>query len=861
MGIVSGALRNLIARQVDESGLVVWYDPERDYEGFVRRLDLPDTRVECFEGSFFALRHRIELLLTGTASPRLLVYVPVDPLAAGSALVELEFAGVVLRPGQQPPARNTKLSLLARNALKAVLGPEAAAAVEKQVEDPGLSLDELDRLGERGAGLRQAVLPLIFHTDNPTEIALCFLHDNRHDSDLLKKRSCSALAALLEIQDGCPADEAWTAEELARLRNRLACDVLLADLAGSGTPLPDSLAGAAGRLPPGLASLASAWRVRIDRRDSYVTHADRVERELNLGSLVSRQASLVSPRSETFLGLERQLLRRTAEGMLREVGDGLIGLARERQAGFWASVRPDVQAQWALLATAGQLLAEADRIARELRAAPGEATGLFRAYTEGERPWCLLDTHQRHLERRCHAFDFDLGGGHAELQQLIARARQRYTEVSSDLSERFLRLYQRGKFRLAGVPRQAETFRRTVRPGLGKGKIGYVWVDALRFEMARELASLLEGEFTVQLEAATATAPTITEIGMAALLPGAEEAARVVSPGAGRLGLEIGGATVKDRKDRVSFLRRNAGVAVCDARLDELLPSPRKRVRESVASADLVLVTSQEIDALCEGDNVPLARRAMEGVLHELRRAFRLLAELGVTTLVVAADHGYLFGDELDEDMKLDDPGGEAAALHRRVWVGRGGTSEPSYMRARLDDLGLGNELELAVPWGLACFRVRGGARAYFHGGMSLQELAVPVLVLSAVARRPQQGGEVTWTLTPGSRKITTRFYSVQIAGQAAGLFEPTVTKVRVEVRAKGGVVSAPVSASYGFEESTGDVQMRRAEGDRRNYEPNTVALMLSEVPQQKAVTVLLVDAATGAELARLDKVEVDVAI
>ena len=50
--------------------------------------------------------------------PRLLVYVPMDQGETDHALAELEAAGVVVQPGQQPPSRNTRLSLVARNALR-----------------------------------------------------------------------------------------------------------------------------------------------------------------------------------------------------------------------------------------------------------------------------------------------------------------------------------------------------------------------------------------------------------------------------------------------------------------------------------------------------------------------------------------------------------------------------------------------------------------------------------------------------------------------------------------------------------------------------------------------------------------------
>ena len=62
----------------------------------------------------------------------------------------------------------------------------------------------------------------------------------------------------------------------------------------------------------------------------------------------------------------------------------------------------------------------------------------------------------------------------------------------------------------------------------------------------------------------------------------------------------------------------------------------------------------------------------MDGVLNDLRRGVRVLADLGVKTIVLAADHGHLFADEIGDDMKIEAPGGETADLHRRVWVGRG---------------------------------------------------------------------------------------------------------------------------------------------------------------------------------------------
>ena len=211
-----------------------------------------------------------------------------------------------------------------------------------------------------------------------------------------------------------------------------------------------------------------------------------------------------------------------------------------------------------------------------------------------------------------------------------------------------------------------------MKPHLGEGKVAYVWVDALRFEMARELCRLLKDDFELEIQPAIGTIPTITEIGMAALLPKAQESAKVVAVGGGKLALEIGGKVIKDRKDRVAFLKENAGVPVFDAKLDDLLPKPTKRVKDGIQGAELILITSQEIDELGEADNVAQARLQIDGVLSHLRRGVRVLADHGIKTIVLVADHGHLFADEIGEDMKIESPGGKVEDLHRRVWVGVG---------------------------------------------------------------------------------------------------------------------------------------------------------------------------------------------
>jgi hypothetical protein len=890
MGLVTEFLLELIIKQVQNSGLVVWYDPERHYSDAIpslaSRLDAQDIHFVLYSGSFFELRHEIEPYMSGHAPPMLVVYVPMSPSDTHNAMIEAEAGGVVLKPGQQPPTRNTRLSLIARNSLKQTLGEGSAAAIEKQVDAGRITLAELDALAEKGESITKGLIAIIFGTANPEEVTLQFMATDDLDPKIVEKSASPELVFLTRSAFGI---ELPKGESLQSWRSRLANHILLTDLAANiEGEIPGWLATV--RLPEAAATrkacvqLARTWRLRHDLRQSYIHYARNLEKEFHS---VIKAVEEAEERSTDQLAQEirkwkqvhtlpwvEDRRQRLTEALLKDCdlqsgenfGDLCDSMAQESQSNFWSENDPVIQARWALIGTAAQLVLTAAEIKKEIKSKHHDAQSILDAYTRNENPWCLLDTHQRHLERRCHGFDFDLDERHEDLQKLIAKARQSYMEVGSDLAEHFARQFEQAGLQLDKCHHQTDIFEKVVKPSLEDDKTAYIWVDALRFEMARELSRTLSSEYELEIEPALAGAPTITEIGMACMLPGMKgKRLKVVPAGEGKVAIEVNGQLIKDRKDRLDYLRANAGVKVFDCRLDELIPSPRKNTRAGIQEARLILVTSQEIDALCEGDNIPLARRTMDGILHELHRLFRILFHLGVKKIVLTSDHGYLFGDELESDMKIDPPGGETVDLHRRVWVGRGGTTADSYLRAHLADFGFEGDLDIAAPWNFACFKVKGGARAYFHGGLSPQEVIIPVVTLKPMGRKVANGAaNVQWSLVPGSEKITTRFFSVQVQGECKGqlaMGSMLPPKMRIEIRAGREVLSTPVSASYGFQEATGDVQMRMAKEAPARFDPNTVTLMITKEVSAQKVSVHLIDVGSGTEQAKLESIQVVISI
>jgi hypothetical protein len=844
---VSDYMRNLIKKQVDDHVIVVWYDPEGYYKEFVRSLELPGTPLERYDGSFFALRHRIDPFIAGPDPRRLIVYVPLDRSQTHNALVEVEAAGVAVYPGAQPRQLNTRPSVVAKGALRGHLGDRELTSIEKQVEAGKLSLADLDRIGA-GAEPPRGLISLIFGTSSPQEVALGFLSNEQHDEEILKKDAMSELSVLLQAEFELALLEGEPPKDL---RHRLARHILatefLESLQGN---IPEQIASvkiatmAASK--NACSALARTWRLRRDLRESYVNCASHAAIDLGISRLNLAIDQIRD--SETFLEVERALLNQVEEALSQESREDLVEAALRHQSGFWAE-QPDIQARWSLIAVAGQLLLEADRVEKDIRLSPDSARAVFDSYTSGEKPWLFLDTYYRNMEKRYHNLDQEIGDS---LERLIIRAKERYMAAASKMAERFLRLYQRDSFRIAGVLRQVEIFEKIVKPALEEGKTAYIWADALRFEMARELLQIMSSEFHGEITPALAAAPTITEIGMAALLP-RSSSGTIVKVDESKLALEIEGEVIRNRDERVKFLQNKTTSKFFEGSLDKLLPKPSVPISKAIQDADLVLITSREIDDLCERDDPSLARTF--DLLSRLQKALRNLSRLGIKKIVVTSDHGYLFGDELGIDMKINPPGGDTADLHRRVWVGRGGASDPAYLRAKVSDFGLGGDLELATPWSFACFNAKSRSMSYFHGGLSPQELIIPVLTLIPKGEKKKAGGNIAWSLDYGGRKLTTRYFSVNVSGkEKQSISDSEPPKIKLEIRDGGTCISKAVSASYGFEDATGVVQMKKANWA---IEPNTITLSIVKDPSKKIVSLHLLDAATDVELAPSKEIEV----
>ncbi len=863
MGNVTEHLVSQIQTQVEKKGIVVWYDPDNAYAKMIQDFELGEIPILKFEDSYLRLRRNADQYLEFvkpdgkprhdcSVPPKLLVYVPKDRRETNHALVELETAGVIMEPGGRSLPLNTRLRVVADQVFKKI-APDSVHDIARQVESGLLNLEDLDRMAEEAGSLSTALIKLIFKTTSATDVALEFGATDTHDEEIQNKKAMSELAGLFRSELGIELDPDSAPHSARQDLRRI---LLVTDLVGhlksddtpaqiSSVPIPNNEVHI-----EKVQNVCRVWRDRGEYREAYEEAAIDVEEETGLAGLDFETGNLVE--LKTFPFIERFLLVHAEQRILDGQSSEALELARKRKNSFWSLQDQTNQLRWTLLEDVARILELSAQIISDLKTIEKSPAVMVQSYSNEPSPWCLLDTHYRHLETKYSTFDLELGREHRKLEQVIAFVRQNYTKTVERCIEVFAAAMEEAGFQIEEHFSQDEIYQERVHSRLSDGdKIAYVLVDALRYEMGRELVDGLTEEFKTKLDAGVALLPSITSIGMAALMPGADKGMELAETTGGKIALTLGSSTLKDRASRVKYINQTLADEVTVLKLNGLM-KPSEKTKKEIKAAKIILVTSQEIDRWGEEGEEEEARIFMDEVLDKLRKGIRRLGSLGVVRLIVTSDHGHLFGETISSGMKMDPPGGKTVELHRRVWIGRGGKKGDGYLRVSASQLGLGGDLDLAFPRSLSCFK-SGGSASYFHGGISLQEMVIPIIELKTKKIHKKPDSTIRIDLKIGKPKISNRFFSVTALLTWDGMFGPQKVRVRLEVKAGRKVAGVAAMAAYGFEEGTKEIVLEK---DKEN----PITLMLSETDVE-SVSIRLLDAGSQVEVARLDNIPVSISI
>lgn len=772
-------LHSLLEDKLKNHRVAVWYDSAREFEAFVASLDRDDdgelpnvtigtteTRLAVFQGSYFALRLQVEPLVSVNRPQPLLIYLPGerrDP--KGSVLMELEKAGTTYEPQMKRLARNVMRKFFSDGVIDEMLAPDSLTYT-----------DILTLLEQNNGGERTSLLPSILGTRDNVAMVATWVADPVHDEELTKKDVASELLKLVESRAGFVAEPGGGLDAVrTKFRRFLLANEFREDLACEP---PASLA----MIPtPGSKDARDFCRKVLDHLRTrhaaeFQIMADTVESEFGLASANIDPKHLGS--IDTFRFEERAMLRHCGECL--GTGDFATGarLASVHSQSFWA--RQDLsrrQAQWEVCALMAALGTEIEKVEMDLKKLGSNATSnnIVGRYV-AEDGWHRMDLAHRRLEARVARMDEE-----PETETALAIIRARVEQVLRNMAVIFGKAFQASHWSVDSVLHQTRIWQQRVAPL--PGKVACFHVDAFRFEMGRDFSGQLAEALDMEVMPAIAVLPSITPLCMAALLPGAAESYAVVDAG-GKVGARVGSSVLTDVNERMKYLKATVPDAN-DITLDRLLQDTPSKVQQKIGDARVLVVRSQEIDALGEKNEL-LARSVMDTVVGNLARAVRKLAGLGFERFVITADHGHQFGSRKEDDMKLDAPAGTQIELHRRCWIGRGPAEAAGTVKIKAPELGYDSNLEFVFPEALGVFKA-GGGLAYHHGGFSLQELVVPVVSFRMPTAAVVASGPAV-TLADYPESITNRTFGVRIEVEA-DLVSSGPLQAQVLLIGKGEVV------------------------------------------------------------------------
>ena len=806
-------LASRLAERVVKHRLAVWYDPREEFRGFIAELrgqaeittcaaetvtlGSSPVRLICKNGSLFEAKLVAEPFVSSETVEPLLVYLPGERVDQPTlnVLLELEKAGTPIEWKLAQMARHCLQQFMSDDHIDQVLKGEGSityadiVSVLTKVQASGGGGTRGGGGGSGGSGsILDAILPAA--RTNAEQVA-AWIATPGSDPTIENKGGRGEILRLA-TKLGLTPDAAVA---LGDLRREVARHVLVGefvlDLKGPRPPSTKLIASPANIEQQKLLR-QTAEAFRRAHPDQYEALADQVEVEFQLATSGVQASDLGS--IDTFRFEEKVFL--TEAGLL--VAAGRCGevtvIVSAHARSFWADRSPARQQQWEacrLMAALGQ---EVVRVKAALPATTAGASVWFRGYTNPQTGWYQVDTRYRQLQSHLATMT-DLPDSEAA-QHAVLNA---YDDLADGMATKFAAVLQAASWQVPGdVLRQPQVFDEIVtKPTPDGGPVALILADSLRYEMGVELSMLFADAKSLEVKAAAAVIPTITPICMAALLPGASRSFDVVDAG-GKVGARIDGKVMTCLKDRMNFLQSKVP-ATKDITLDDLLATTNASLKSRLHSTRLLVVRSQEIDLL--GENAPsnLARQVMDTSVSNIARGIRRLAQCGISRFIVVADHGHIFGREKAEDMRIDPPGGQTIEIHRRCWIGRGGVTPPGTVRISSADLGQSSDIDMVFPTGTGVFRA-GDGLSYHHGGMSLQEMVVPVIVLELATAAAARTANLKVTVADAPARIKNRFFPITLTIAAEGLFAEKAASVRVSLVHKGtevGCASQAIDAVF----------------------------------------------------------------
>ena len=259
-------------------------------------------------------------------------------------------------------------------------------------------------------------------------------------------------------------------------------------------------------------------------------------------------------------------------------------------------------------------------------------------------------------------------------------------------------------------------------------KTAVVIVDALRYEMGKEIFSMIDDIENKSIKPLIASVPTVTEFGMASLLPN-DNSRLVLREENNSVKIIDGnfGEPLNNKPERVRFFLELSDDGGIVKDLNGIIDIPINSLKNEFREKNRILIFSSEIDKAghIEDSSIQL----FPALLNKIQSVIKKLMRADIEKIVIVADHGFILTSGLEEWMKVDIFSDMDNIVKKRRYTISRKKIEGNYITKAAYSVNYDSELYFNFPRGINVFPVSGGTK-FHHGGVSLQELLVPVIVI-----------------------------------------------------------------------------------------------------------------------------------
>jgi len=759
MSEIKTFIQKRLLSRINKHGVLVVYDPDRRYRELCLEMETDELRVidaseSSIESREAALQTFLELGHLQTQLKGMLVYVPARPPKTDEEKLRDPFSLYIVSGSVFPDSDGDEYLELCIKAK-----PDYATEIRRIFsENPNPSFEVIDAVG---GGVDWPNLRTILNVESSREILLALMVPSERQKQELEKQTTWVTEAkeLFRVTLGLnllTRNESWEAiaDELWRF---VLFSEFVFDLPETES-LPDALANvprAKEEAKPLIEELCEVLRSDLRKRAVYIERAEAIERELRLPDICSTIIDLGE--RPTFPFEDRTFLEQAIQALEREDTDNARKILERQEQSVW-NEKGENQSRWSVISAALHLIEECELYEGLLPNHTRSLESLIDFYTGNLRE---VDRLHREFEQAVS----DYLDGYEPILKMIDRVRNRYWKLIGKVQEYFIKNFESG-WPPIGRLANADVFDRFIAPKLQESgrRIVFFMIDALRYELGVALVKELAEEGQVELRAACAQLPSVTQVGMASLLPEAGRMLSLKKNDKGELIPFLGEVPVSNVNQRMDVLKKRYGQRFAEMTLKEFL----KKNPPLESTVELLVLRSDQIDSQLENE-LESALGYIHDSLKRIRVAVNRLKQMGFHEVVIATDHGFVLCPSPQAGNVCTKPPGEWINVHERCLLGRG-TANLDNIVIPAERAGIRGDFEhLASPKGLVPYR---SGMQYFHGGVSLQETVIPVLVLKLQEKQPDfRNPQVSLSYKNGAKKITTRLPVIEITLEDNSLF------------------------------------------------------------------------------------------